>query len=133
MSTQADVKHVQITSQFTAQRSDVYCDRDQIIQVLLNLVMNAIQHVAYDGLIEVALMSHDDVVEIVISDNGQGIADANKIKVFEPFFTQRKEGIGLGLTVVQQIIFSHHGQIYVTDSPLGGASFHVVLPTEYSA
>ena len=130
LSTQADVKHVQITSQFTAQRSDVYCDRDQIIQVLLNLVMNAIQHVAYDGLIEVALMSHDDVVEIVISDNGQGIADANKIKVFEPFFTQRKEGIGLGLTVVQQIIFSHHGQIYVTDSPLGGASFHVVLPVQ---
>ena len=130
LSTQADVKHVQISSQFTAQRSDVYCDRDQIIQVLLNLVMNAIQHVAYDGLIEVALMSHDDVVEIVISDNGQGIADANKIKVFEPFFTQRKEGIGLGLTVVQQIIFSHHGQIYVTDSPLGGASFHVVLPVQ---
>jgi two-component system sensor histidine kinase HydH len=130
LSSQAEVKHVHITSQFTAQRSDVYCDRDQIIQVLLNLVMNALQHVECDGLIEVALTSHNETMEIVVSDNGEGITDANKSKVFEPFFTQRKEGIGLGLTVVQQIIFSHHGQIYVTDSPLGGASFHVVLPVQ---
>jgi len=125
---QADAKQVQITLRLSAKKPLLYCDRDHIIQVFLNLIMNAIQHVARGGRVELITRRQPDALEALISDNGAGISDANKAKVFEPFFTQRQDGIGLGLTVVQQIILAHHGKIFITDNDYGGACFHVLLP-----
>ncbi|MDO9105586.1 MAG: ATP-binding protein [Methylovulum sp.] len=125
---QADAKQVRITLRLSAKKPLLYCDRDHIIQVFLNLIMNALQHVERGGRVELTTRNQPNVLETLVSDNGAGIPDANKPKVFEPFFTQRQDGIGLGLTVVQQIIFAHHGKIFVTDSDYGGACFHVLLP-----
>jgi signal transduction histidine kinase len=99
-----------------------------MLQVFLNLIMNALQHINDGG--QIVLSSHVDKqqLKVCIADNGAGIADADKVHVFEPFYTRRQEGIGLGLTVVQQIILAHHGKIFVTDSVMGGACFHIVLP-----
>jgi signal transduction histidine kinase len=126
--TKAEHKNIQLIKQFNALNPSIPCDRDHIIQVFLNLIMNAIQHTPHGGRVELATRLHNGFLEIAVSDDGSGITDANKANVFDPFFTQRQDGIGLGLTVVQQIIFAHHGDIFVTDSVYGGACFTVILP-----
>jgi len=106
-----------------------YFDWDQILQVLLNLLMNAIQHIhSTHGLIEISLLSGKNNIIIQISDNGTGIPDQEKQTIFEPFYTGRKEGVGLGLMVAQQIISAHQGEITVSDSSSGGACFTITLP-----
>jgi len=126
---QIETKNITLVLQLNAGQSLLKVDRDLIIQVFLNLIINAIQHVKKEqGYIEISSDTQGEVLEILISDNGTGISDTNKTKIFEPFFTQRQDGVGLGLTVVRQIILAHHGKIYVTDSPFGGACFHIILP-----
>jgi signal transduction histidine kinase len=126
---QADEKNIRVNSQFNTAKAELDCDRDQLIQVLLNLLLNAIQHTPEGGCVELrTFAARAGYVEIQISDDGKGVPDADKTRVFDPFFTQRKDGMGLGLTVVQQIIHAHHGKIFITDSLSGGACFHLVLP-----
>lgn len=130
LQSQADNKNVRIVLRLQASEPWLSCDRDHIIQVFLNLIMNAIQHVQPGGYIELTTRNQPDALETLVSDDGAGIADTHKNKVFEPFFTRRQEGIGLGLTVVQQIVLAHRGKIFVTDSDYGGACFHVLLPID---
>ncbi len=126
----AESKDISLTVTLTSTTCVCYCDRDQLIQVFLNLIMNAIQHTPSKGQISVSTEAHTDHVHIKIQDSGQGIPDELKAAVFEPFFTRRESGIGLGLTVVQQIVLAHQGKIVVTDNPEGGACFHIQLPTQ---
>jgi signal transduction histidine kinase len=128
LQTQLDNKGVQLGLHLQDKKAVLSCDHDQMLQVFLNLIMNALQHSNKGGQIEITSSTHGQQLEVCIADNGAGIADTDKAKVFEPFYTRRQEGIGLGLTVVQQIILAHHGKIFVTDSTLGGACFHIVLP-----
>jgi signal transduction histidine kinase len=128
LQSQAEHKKVQLLRRFTAGDAVIDCDRDHVIQVFLNLIMNAMQHTHEGGRVEVSTQWLEAQLAIRVSDDGAGISDANKARVFEPFFTQRQDGIGLGLTVVQQLILAHHGTIFVTDSVYGGACFTVLLP-----
>jgi signal transduction histidine kinase len=123
-----DNHQVTVTLRFDSQSGKLFCDRDQLMQVFLNLIINAIQHIACGGRIDLHSQIDEKQLEVCVCDDGAGISDENKKKVFDPFFTRRQEGIGLGLTVVQQIIFAHHGKIFVSDSPYGGACFHIQLP-----
>jgi len=128
LQSQIDNKNVVLSLQWANQKALLYCDHDQMLQVFLNLIMNALQHIPDGGHITLSSFMSKQQLEVCIADNGAGIADSDKAKVFEPFYTRRQEGIGLGLTVVQQIILAHHGKIFVTNSTLGGACFHIVLP-----
>lgn len=127
---QAEKKSLQISLALTNQISICRCDRDQMIQVFLNLILNAIQHTPPNGLILVSTQIQSNQIHIRIHDTGAGVPDDLKTRVFEPFFTRRESGIGLGLTVVQQIVSAHQGKIFITDNPDGGACFHVLLPTQ---
>ena len=126
---QLDEKTLVVTH-FDDAQSLIYCDRDQMIQVFLNLIMNASQHALEgEGRIELNTFTEKDgYLGVQVCDNGKGISEIDKNRVFEPFFTQRKSGIGLGLTVVQQIILAHNGKIFITDSSSGGACFNLILP-----
>jgi signal transduction histidine kinase len=75
----------------------------------------------------VRTLSEGDRLVVEVSDNGPGILPENRQRVFDPFFTTRERGIGLGLTVVQQIVRSHGGNITVHESPGGGACFRFFL------
>lgn len=105
------------------------CDREQITQVLLNLIINAMQIIkGNNGQVEIHLYADRDEAVIEVADNGPGIAPETHERIFDPFFSTRSGGIGLGLAVVRQIIEAHHGSISVSTSHLGGASFTVRLP-----
>ncbi len=128
LQTQAENKSITVTLYPDAVNAVLYCDKDQIIQVYLNLIMNALQHVEPGGRIELRVQVLDNEIQSRVCDSGPGIPDSHKDKIFEPFFTRREQGIGLGLTVVQQIVLAHEGRIFVSDHEGGGACFHVVLP-----
>lgn len=104
------------------------CDREQLMQVFLNLLINAVQHAPRGGSVGVAVHREADTLLVHVDDDGPGVPAALRARVFDPFFTQREGGIGLGLAVVQQIVQAHGGDITVSESPRGGARFTVRLP-----
>jgi two-component system sensor histidine kinase HydH len=118
-------KHVELQRQLGARESLVVCDREQLIQVVLNLVINALHFVAEDGHIRVATRNDGISVVVTVEDDGPGIPPELRPRVFDPFFTRREGGIGLGLTIVQQIVQVHHGEIWVSESRWGGACFNI--------
>ncbi|MDQ7091288.1 MAG: sensor histidine kinase [Methylococcales bacterium] len=120
-----EAKQIKLTLNFNHHDQLLLCDKDQFIQILLNLIMNAAQHVEIKGQIKISTQIIQQHLEISVCDNGSGISNENKHAVFDPFFTRRQEGIGLGLTVVQQIVLAHHAQIFIRDNPNGGSCFHV--------
>ncbi len=103
-------------------------DPDQLKQVFLNLVTNAVQAMSTTGgTIAIHTRGTGEYVEVRVSDNGPGIAQRDLTKVFDPFFTKRAEGTGLGLTIVHRIIDEHDGHIEVV-SDSSGTVFTVTLP-----
>lgn len=124
---QAQAKQVHIS--FTQNEiMTIWADQDQMTQVLMNLLINAIQILPEHGIVEIHLDKQESNMVLSVSDNGPGIRVQNQAQVFEPFFTQRAGGVGLGLAVVRQIVQSHHGEITYRNSALGGAEFTIVLP-----
>jgi len=122
---QADVH---IEEQLTQGLPLVIADPDQLKQVFLNLVTNAVQAMGEDGgNINIATRSDGDYVVISVSDTGPGIAAGDLSKIFDPFFTKRAEGTGLGLTIVHRIIDEHDGHIEVSSSH-EGTTFTVSIP-----
>ena len=84
--------------------------RDQLVQVFLNLVLNAIDATDRDGRIELAgAAGGDGGVEVSVRDNGSGIAAEHAARLFQPYFTTKKHGTGLGLFVTRQLVADHGG------------------------
>ncbi len=119
---------VHIEERFDSELPDVFGDPDQLKQVFLNLVTNAVQAIGEsEGLIVIETRAEGDYVETTVIDDGPGISPHDLPKVFDPFFTKRAEGTGLGLTIVHRIIDEHEGHIEVESSE-AGTSFKVTLP-----
>lgn len=101
-------------------------DEDRMKQALLNLIKNAGEAMPNGGTLTVAVTASDGSVAIHIKDTGIGIAPGSDI--FQPFFTTKKEGTGLGLIIVRQIILAHRGTIVYDSEPGEGTTFHITLP-----
>ena len=98
-------------------------------QVVLNLVTNAIHAMeGRAGAVTIEVRSDAEGARITVRDEGAGISPANRERLFEPFFTTRPEGTGLGLSVSYGIVRSHGGRIDVESEPGRGATFTVTLP-----
>jgi PAS domain S-box-containing protein len=122
---QADVR---IEERLDAELFPVRGDPDQLKQVFLNLVTNAVQAMERSGgTIIIRTRNVGEYVEVSVSDDGPGISSADLPKVFDPFFTKRAEGTGLGLTIVHRIVDEHEGHIEVESRP-NGTLFRVTLP-----
>jgi len=104
------------------------CDRNQVVQVLLNLLMNASQAAPAGGHVRVSSRGDAQTVTLVVEDDGPGIPAASREEILEPFVSHRAGGIGLGLSVVREIVHRHGGRLDIGDSPLGGASMAFTLP-----
>jgi signal transduction histidine kinase len=104
-------------------------DRDQITQVVLNLVENARDAVAATGgAIRIHTRSDGERLELEVADEGPGISDEARARLFTPYFTTKARGTGLGLAIVHRIVKDHGGEIRVGGSPGKGAVFTVSLP-----
>jgi len=112
----------------------VRADRDQVIQVVTNLVQNAIEAARseQEARVDVALTVEDGFAHITVSDNGAGLSDAIRDRLFEPYATTKASGTGLGLAIAQRIATDHGGELsYLGAGPSKrGASFRLSLPIE---
>jgi two-component system sensor kinase FixL len=111
----------------------VLVDAVQIQQVILNLIRNGIDAMMnvnhYDDGISVTVdKSPNDQVRIMVTDHGTGITKEDEKKIFQPFFTTKASGMGLGLAISRSIIESHGGVLSFTKNPSGGTTFHFTLP-----
>jgi len=107
-------------------------DREQIKRVIINLLDNAVAAVAGNGEIKIAT-SHDrsrGVVYLEVADNGYGVATEVRARIFEPYFSTKKNGTGLGLTIVSQIIEDHRAYIRVRPNDPQGTKFTVEFPAQ---
>ncbi len=105
-------------------------DRQQIKQAMINLVDNAVSAIRVHGEVVIAI-SRDPILKLVrieVADDGTGIPDDDKSRLFEPNFSKKKAGMGLGLTIVHSIITDHGGMISVQDNYPRGAKFVIELP-----
>ncbi|MFU8819770.1 MAG: sensor histidine kinase [Desulfurivibrio sp.] len=99
-----------------------------ISQVFLNLLLNAIDAVPQGGEISLTVACRDQGCRVMVADNGPGVAEADREKIFTAFYTGKAEGTGLGLLISRKIVESLGGAITVGDRPGGGALFTVFLP-----
>lgn len=125
----ATEKGIQIRTEFDDKLPQTMVDRDMMTQALLNLFLNAVEAMQKGGLLSVRVTEHDRTVQITITDIGSGIAPENIPRLFDPFFTSKKNGTGLGLAIVHRIIENHHGEIEVESEPGKGTRVKLVLPT----
>jgi len=129
LATQAQKKALQVDWLMPENAAIIECDEELLVQVFLNLILNAIQIVPIGGKIQIRTdCSEATAIKITVADNGPGIPPENRAHLFDPFFTTREGGIGLGLTVTQQIIAVHGGLLTADQSDLGGACFRLLLP-----
>jgi len=106
-----------------------YGDREKIERILLNLIKNAIESIHHpEGIIQISLTEKKGWSELKVSDNGPGIEPEDLEKIFQPFFSQKKQGLGLGLSIVEHIVKQLQGEIKV-DSLYGkGTKFRIMIP-----
>lgn len=121
-----NLQNIKLVQQYGEQQISLPLDGDQMKIALVNLFVNAIESMKPDrGVLKITEVIHEDHVELNIQDNGKGIQPSDIKKLFEPFFTGKKEGSGLGLTTVQNIIHSHNGKIEVKSKPGQGSTFTI--------
>lgn len=118
------------TIQFTRPEQDVAvrADPEQVDQVLANLVRNAVQATSATDRIAVAILVESGVAAIEVSDSGAGITEADRERIFDPLFTTKAKGIGLGLTVSRRYAEQNGGRLALVDRPGPGATFRLRLP-----
>src|SRR6266545_266621 len=106
----------------------LHADRDRLKQVLLNLVLNAIQAMPSGGTLEIGAAAAGGTLTVTVADTGSGIAPELLPKVFEPYVTTKTKGLGLGLAIVRRIIEAHGGSIEAVSEPGRRTSFRFALP-----
>ena len=121
-------ENVEVINKVDANLPEVEIDADQIRQVLVNIATNAIQAMPEGGKLTIDARKGDKFLEVTISDTGDGISEDVIGKIFDPLFTTRAKGIGLGLAVCKSIIERHGGAIGVESKVGEGATFTVKLP-----
>jgi len=112
---------------------EVEHDSDRIHQVVLNLLLNAVQAIDGPGTVSVKVGAQDDSAIVSVCDTGRGMTEQQKALIFRPFYTTRSNGTGLGLSLVRRIVEEHDGRIEVTSEPGRGSIFTVLLPFAFSA
>jgi two-component system sensor histidine kinase HydH len=104
------------------------CDMEQMKQVILNLAINAVQAMNVPGEIVLSARQSNSSVRISVRDQGPGINDEDLDQIFNPFFTTKEAGTGLGLSVVDQIVTQHGGTVKAERNPDRGMTFSVIVP-----
>jgi PAS domain S-box-containing protein len=120
---------IQITTQFNEGELLVLGGRSQLQQVVLNLCLNAREAMEKGGRLFVQTRRQDNEILLQVSDTGEGMSEEIREKIFDPFFSTKSQGTGLGLAVVQQIVQQHHGKISVRSQLGQGATFEIRFPT----
>jgi signal transduction histidine kinase len=121
---------IRIELQKDSRLLNVEHDSDQIHRLILNLLLNAVQAIDREGTIrvEMSLLKSDAAITVV--DTGRGIAPEHLANIFRPFYTTKRNGTGLGLSMARRTVEDHHGRIEVSSELGRGTTFAVFLPLQ---
>jgi PAS domain S-box-containing protein len=133
--TMAVTQDIHVVSEIKANMPPVRGDRVQLEQVVLNLVLNAFEAMKESpaGRRQVIIRGQRRDIAfngVAVIDRGPGIADADVNRIFEPFYTTKREGLGMGLSICRSIITQHGGELWAENNPEGGATFYFTLPVQ---
>ena len=117
-----------IKTRYGSDLPEIVADSAMLYQAFLNILINAMQAMPGGGDIEIEVEAADARVNISLSDDGEGIPDEVLEKIWDPFFTTKDFGTGLGLGIVKNIVESHGGEIHINNRPEGGARVRIELP-----
>jgi signal transduction histidine kinase len=122
-------ENIEVKSQFAGSMPTIMADPAQLVQLFANIILNAIQSMDEGGQLIIKSEAPDpDRVVVSIADTGIGIPEENAGKIFEPLFTTRAKGIGLGMAITKTFVEGHGGTIEVQSEPGKGSTFSVNLP-----
>jgi two-component system sensor histidine kinase HydH len=131
---QAREKGIAIETDLSPEIGEIPIDADRISQILMNLCLNAIAATEAGGTLRVTLGRQDDQrIRMSITDTGAGIRKEDLPRVFDPYFTTKPAGTGLGLPIVRKIVEAHGGEILLASEPGEGTTATVVLPMKPSS
>ena len=128
----AKLQHIEVRQELEPQLPEIMADFDQLQQVFINLIINAIQAMPDSGVLTLSTRLENNFVHAEVKDTGYGISEENMYSLFTPFFTTKdaNKGVGLGLAVAHGLIENHKGRINVESTEGEGTTFTVVLPVE---
>jgi signal transduction histidine kinase len=123
------LKHLDLQVSYPNESLEIMADREKLKLALSNIVINAIEAMKIDvGRLSILLQQEDDHAIVTIADNGAGISEENISRLFEPYFTQKRNGVGLGLTFTLNILQSHRARIEVSSEIEKGTMFVIHFP-----
>ncbi|MGH9676117.1 MAG: sensor histidine kinase, partial [Candidatus Acidiferrum sp.] len=125
----ADQQHVEIAVRAGHEPALGFVDRDQLVTVLVNLFLNALDAMPNGGRMAVDLTNDSPGPRIIVDDCGKGIAPEIASRLFTPFVTTKSAGTGLGLSLAKRILEEHGGRIEANNRPEGGARMTITLPS----
>lgn len=125
-------KQIRFYLELSPDISQIQADEDQIRQILMNIIINAIQAISEKGEIKIktekCLIKGDSGLKLIIEDNGVGISEKDLNQIFDPFFSTKEQGSGLGLSIVYKLVEGHQGEIKVESKEGEGTKFIIYLP-----
>jgi signal transduction histidine kinase len=127
-SSQLRSKNIHIVTELPESLPDIFVVSSQIQQIFFNLILNAFDAMPDGGKLRVSARAVTDGVEIIFEDSGPGIPADRRENIFEPFFSTKEGGTGLGLTVSYNIVTAHGGTLDLIDGHGSGACFRLFLP-----
>ena len=123
------LKRIKLQVSYPNNELEILADAEKLKLALLNIVINAVEAMdEMEGMLTISLQQTNNMAVLVISDNGCGISEENISRLFEPYFTQKRNGVGLGLTFTLNILQAHKANIEVTSAPGTGTSFNITFP-----
>ena len=123
------LKRIKLQVSYPNNVQEIMADREKLKLALLNVVINAVEAMEeQEGVLSILLQELSDKVLLVISDNGSGISEENITRLFEPYFTQKRNGVGLGLTFTLNILQAHKANIEVSSRLGAGTAFNITFP-----
>jgi two-component system NtrC family sensor kinase len=126
-------RNIHVVREYQTPLPPLHSDRGKLRQVFQNLILNAIAALEKGGQIRLITRARGNTIEVVVGDNGPGIAAADRTRIFEPLYTTKPQGTGLGLTICQTILGQLGGSLAVDSHPGRGAAFTVKLPGRIGA
>jgi len=127
-SQQLGQRHIEIQTDLPKSLPAIYVVSSQIQQIFFNLILNSLDAMPGGGDLKISARALDGGVEIIFQDSGPGIPEDERNNIFEPFFSTKEGGTGLGLTVSYNIVTAHGGILDILDRQEPGACFRLFLP-----
>ncbi len=129
---QFEKQRIHVEREFQSNLPWIYGDPNQTQQVLMNIILNAIQSMPEGGKVQfkTSFLPEDGMVHLAIADTGKGIPEENLPKIFKPFYSTKAKGAGLGLAIVEKIVQEHGGKVAISSKAEVGTTVEISLPTK---